>query len=338
MSSFAHDLNGDTTTLSELVRIYELVEPDNFFGCYAYARLSGFRAFELAFGKDFWATTSTRWLFGIDYGRTDPRALREMAKCQNADVRIYDGAWLVEQEGFSPRRDFHAKVALMANTNAKKSGAVLGSGNFSYNGLRKSIEAGATLFTKSEQKFQKRISPTQDIFEKLWQTSTPLADILDQYEQIKEKLVSESDQKKPKGAPNPKRFWIEAGYVTKNRGDDKPGNQIFFPPGFRSFFGFKGKKKIEKNAIIGKITFKTKIGEPVTNNLRLNANGMEKISLPMPETHGFGVYDGKILVFERIGQDFLMKVFESIEFETMFADNLVDVKKMNGGRRYGAIG
>lgn len=338
MTSFTHDVVCETTTLSELVRVYKSVKPGEFFGCYAYATQSGFRAFELAFGSDFWLSTSSRWLLGIDYGRTDPRALREIAQRKNTDVRIFDGAWVVNQERFSPRRDFHAKLSIMENTKAKASGMVLGSGNFSYNGLKRSVEAGASYIVKSDQKRKKQIFPVKQPFENFWKISTPLVDVLEDYELRKVEFTSESDSKKAKDhASAGKCFWIEAGYVTKNRGEGSPGNQIFFPKGFREFFGFKSKAVEEKNSIIGSVTFTTLVGPSVTNNLRLNRNGMEKISLPIPETHGFGVYDGKVLVFERTGDEFLMKVFESIEFETLYGDRLVGVERMSGGRRYGAI-
>ncbi len=145
MSSFIHDADAGTTTMSELLRVYDALSPDVFFGCYAYATQSGFRAFELAVGIDFWATTSTRWLFGIDYGRSHPRALREIDKRPNTHVRIFDGEWVVNQEGFRPRRDYHAKASIMENTATHAFGAVLGSGNFSYNGLQRSVEAGTSI-------------------------------------------------------------------------------------------------------------------------------------------------------------------------------------------------
>jgi hypothetical protein len=178
MTSFTHDTDSGTTTISELVRVYNDLSPDEFLGCYAYATQSGFRAFELAFGNDFWLSTSSRWLFGIDYGRTDPRALREIARRENTDVRIFDGAWVVDQEGFLPRRDFHAKVAIMENTKAKASGIVLGSGNFSYNGLRRGVEAGTASLAKSEQKLKEWIFPVKHAFERLWDSSTLLPNVL----------------------------------------------------------------------------------------------------------------------------------------------------------------
>src|ERR1700741_3645612 len=105
MNLFAQDEQSGITTLSELIRVYGEVNPTDFFGCYAYATQSGFRAFELAMEDDFWLSTTSRWLFGIDYGRTDPRALREISGRQNTNIRIYDGAWVVKQDGFMPRRD-----------------------------------------------------------------------------------------------------------------------------------------------------------------------------------------------------------------------------------------
>jgi hypothetical protein len=338
MKSFVHGAEVGMSTMSELIRLYSSLSPSEFLGCYAYARQSGFRAFELSIGDDFWASTASRWLFGIDYGRTDPKALREIAKRENTDIRIFDGAWVVEQDGFWPRRDFHAKVAVMENAEAATSGMVLGSGNFSYNGLKRSVEAGATFISASGEGIAEQVAFAKRAFDDLWESSTPLADVLERYELRRSQHESDADARKPKKpAGKVRAFWIEAGYVTKNRNENVPGNQIFFPRGFSEFFGFKLKKNEKKNAVIGRITFRTAVGDPVTNNLRLNGNSMEKISLPIPETHGFGVYDGKVLVFERAGSAFRMTAFEEMDFEAIYGHRLTGVQRMKGGRRYGAI-
>ncbi|MGI0524018.1 hypothetical protein [Rhizobium giardinii] len=338
MTSFAHDEQSDPTTLSEIKRLYKDTSSDRFMGCYAYATQSGFRSFDLGMGGEaFWGEIGSRWLFGIDYGRTDPRALREIARQKNAEVRIFDGSWVVSQEGFFPRRDFHAKVALMENSKTGASGMVLGSGNFSNNGLERSVEAGTAYAAQSEKEFKAHIYPVKHKFEKFWSTSTPLKDVIEQYEKRRSDFLEEEDNKRPKKALMSRNiFWIEAGYVTPNR-NERPGNQIFFPRGFRTFFGYEQKKSEKKNSIIGAVTFRTPVGDPVTNNLRLNRNSMEKISLPIPETHGFGVYDGKVLVFEEVDGEFFMKAFEQIEFHRLYGQRLADVKRMTGGRRYGAI-
>ena len=181
MSGFAHDLPSGTTTLSEILNVQLSISADQFFGCFAYATQSGFRIFELSVGEKFWAKTPSRWLFGIDYGRTDPRALREIAKRPNTEVRIFDGKYVVARDGFVPRRDFHPKVAMMENAASGKQGMVLGSGNFSHNGLRRSVEAGSAIIATTKVGFDGHIKPVRTVFEKLWVGACPLIDIAADY-------------------------------------------------------------------------------------------------------------------------------------------------------------
>ncbi|MFM2044700.1 MAG: hypothetical protein RLY86_3276 [Pseudomonadota bacterium] len=336
MSGFAHDIATGTTTLSEILRVQATISADRFFGCFAYATQSGFRAFELGVTKSFWSKTESRWLIGIDYGRTDPRALREIAKRANTEVRVYDGRFVVEREGFVPRRDFHPKVAMMESATADRSGVVLGSGNFSYNGLRRSVEAGSAFICTTESEFKSLLRPVKLVFEDLWRQATPLDEIIKKYESRLAALVKSKDSKRVAVAKIPtKGFWIEAGYVTKNRGSRKPGNQIFAPHGFRDYFGIKKGKT--KSTLIGKITFEFDVGPAVTKNYRDNDNGMEKLTLPFPEEHGFGVYDGKVLVFEKKGRGFLLSAIEAKEFELTYGHCLANVRQMNKGRRFGEL-
>ncbi|QBL45330.1 hypothetical protein LBG_12355 [Stenotrophomonas maltophilia] len=64
---------------------------------------------------------------------------------------------------------------------------------------------------------------------------------------------------------------------------------------------------------------------------------MEKLALPMPEDHGFGVYDGKVLVFRPEGEYFLLTAVELEEFDVLYGHRLVNVRKMVGGRRFGGF-
>lgn len=336
MSVFAHHLISGTSTMSEIARVQAETAADQFFGCFAYATQSGFREFELSVGTDFWAKTQSRWLLGIDYGRTDPRALREIAARANTEVRIFDGSFVVARDGFVPRRDFHPKVAMMENVALGRQGVVLGSGNFSYNGLRRSIEAGSAMIATTKASFEEHIGPVRSVFEKLWVDASPLNDIAKSYELRLADLIDKRDMKRPAKVKAPIRgFWIEAGYVTKNRGPDRPGNQIFAPNGFRHFFGLKGGKS--GSTLIGQIGFETETGSPVTMNYRENDNSMEKLALPKPEDHGFGVYDGKVLVFRPKGKRFILTAVELDDFELAYGHRLANVSKMSGGRRYGEL-
>lgn len=336
MSCFAHNDPSGTTTLSEIARVRLAISADEFFGCFAYATQSGFRAFELSVGNDFWSKTQSRWLFGIDYGRTDPRALREIAARANTEVRIFDGRFVVDRFGFAPRRDFHSKIAMMKNAATKVQGVVLGSGNFSNNGLRRSIEAGVTVISTKKAHLDEHIKPVRSVFEELWGRACPLDEVAKSYEDRLADLIDSRDTTRSAQTVGAiAGFWIEAGYVTKNRGHDRPGNQIFAPNGFRSFFGLK--KGSDTSTHIGEITFETEVGPSITKNYRENDNGMEKLTLPMPEDHGFGVYDGKVLVFEKKGENFLLTAVEIEDFDLVYGHRLANIQKMGGGRRFGEL-
>lgn len=334
MTGFVQDFSTGVTTLSDISRVSGATSSDSFFGCYAYATQSGFRIFELSMGEEFWRRTNSRWLFGIDYGRSDPRALKEIASRENSEVRIFDGRFVVDSTGFVPRRDFHPKVAIVENISSGAQGMVLGSGNFSYNGLRRSVEAGSTFISEKEATRDKHIKAVKSGFEDLWKDACPLEEVIAHYETRLEEFSSSKDASRlTRKKGRAKGFWIEAGYVTKNRGAAKPGNQIFAPGGFREFFGLGGPKV--SSTLIGELVFETVIGPLVKKNYRENDNGMEKLTLPMPEDHGFGVYDGKVLVFEPKDGRILLTAVEHGDFERVYGHRLANIEKMSGGRRYG---
>lgn len=341
LSTFLHRDATTPTTISELRRLHAAIATTEFLGLYAYATQSGAAFFDMELGGSFWTDTPSRWLFGIDYGRTQPQALRLMCARPNAEIRIHDGMYVVNQRGFLPRRDFHAKVAMLMNPADELSGMVVGSGNFSSNGLRKSIEAGASVLTHGTDEFDSVLRPTLAAMDVLWEQATPVADILDSYEERWSASFFRGVLENP---PNAEAdlgaipiFWIEAGYVTKNRGPNRPGNQIDFPRGMSRYFGFNPPADLPVNSVIGEVVFETPTGAPVANNLRLGNNMMEKLTLPIPETHGFDIYDGKILVFRRTDGRFVMRALEADDFETAFGDRLAEVRVMGSGRRYGHI-
>ncbi|MFA6032845.1 MAG: hypothetical protein WC889_08110 [Myxococcota bacterium] len=336
---FVQSGDGDRSTVAELLRVHGWSASEIFVGCYAYATQSGAVAFDISFGQDFWNAVQTRWLFGLDYGRTQPLALRYIADRPNTEVRIYDGAWVVESVGFLPRRDFHMKTSFLLNQTASRFGMVTGSGNFSSNGLSNSVECGAALRAENENEFNRTILDAYQTASALWDNATPLADILERYELLwKQKSLNEQvDQEDEPSYEEVQIFWIEAGYVTRNRGHNHPGNQIDMPRGMNRFFGFNAPANLPVNSVIGSIRFDTPIGDAVSRNLRLGNNHMEKVSLPIPETHGFDMYDGKVLVFSPANGGFKMWALEVEDFDTAFAGRLAGVKIMASGRRYGYI-
>ena len=241
--------------MSEIRRLHGEVATTDFLGLYAYATQSGAALFDLALGGTFWAATPSRWIFGIDYGRTQPQALRFMCSRPNVEIRIHDGTYVVDQRGFLPRRDFHAKMAMLMNQENDLSGMVVGSGNFSSNGLRKSVEAGASVITHAAEEFESVLRPTLSAATLLWEQATPVSDILNVYE---ERWSASFFRRVAENQPNVEAdlgatpiFWIEAGYVTKNRGPNRPGNQIDFPRGMSKYFGFNPPPDLPVNSVIG---------------------------------------------------------------------------------------
>lgn len=337
---FIHQSSDHPTTVSEFQRIHELVEPTDTLNMFAYATQSGLATFELELTNQYWETNPSRWLFGIDYGRTQPQAIRSICEKPNTEVRIYDGEWLVTQAGFLPRRDFHIKTSFLSNPDNGRFGAIIGSGNFSSNGLRKSIEAGASVYINEGIDQENTVLDNFDAATALWDFSTPAEDIIEEYEHswngsFSRSVNNQQEEIEPQAPQN--IFWIETGHVTQNRGANRPGNQIDLPRGMSQYFGFPSNEAQPLNSIIGEITFLTPVGEPTARNIRLGNNAMEKITLPIPETHGFDIYDGKVLVFRRTDTGFFVNALEASDFEATFGDRLTQVRAMGSGRRYGHI-
>jgi len=239
-----------------------------------------------------------------------------------------------------PRRDFHAKMALLLSPATSRFGAVIGSGNFSSNGLRKAVEAGASIIAVGNDECAEALNANVGSADEIWAAATPAEWILNDYEARWSQSFSRTvdRQAEEEGDRHSDFFWIEAGYVTRNRGQSRPGNQIDFPRGTTArYFGFDPPDHLAPNSVIGPVTFETPVGDSVTNNLRLGNNMMEKISLPIPETHGFDIYDGKVLIFQRWQGQFVMRALEAADFEAAFGDRLSDVRVMGSGRRYGYL-
>ena len=182
-ASFIHGVPRGITTLSEIERLHDEVAPTCFTAAFAYATQSGFAAFNFVMGPNFWAQTPSRWLFGLDYGRTQPQAIRSILRKQTASIKIVDGAWIIDKNGFLPRRDFHAKLCILSNPDDSRFGMVVGSGNFSSNGLRTSVEAGTTLYAEALEDFDRTMGSSVRRVDALWDEATPVEEIIDTYEE-----------------------------------------------------------------------------------------------------------------------------------------------------------
>jgi hypothetical protein len=343
------------TTLGRIKKLIEFTEPEQMLFCFAYATASGCAEFQRQVGEDFWDNQQTSWLFGIDYGRTQPAALEFISRKNNASVKIMNGKDVVEAPAFVPTSDFHMKACFVRNVTEHKYGMIVGSGNFSRAGLIANTECGVLLTAGNEQEYETALKRTFDRAWALWDDADDLDNILEAYkarwksapfnfpDTEQEGDEEDSEEEATVGFTrwefdDYRYFWIDAGYVTQNRGPNNPGNQFDLPRGVHNFFGFEAAENQAVNTVIGEIPFI--LGEEtLVRALRLGNNHMEKITMPIPEDYGFGAYDGTIIEFERVENGFRVRTFEPNDYLLAHRQDADLVTyRMGSGRPYGFRG
>lgn len=334
MSSFIQ-LGNRHTTLDHLRDILDQNDLESL-AAFAYATDSGVSQIWTHLGRSIDGVRRNRWLLGIDFGRSRPAAIRKLAEFGQAEIRIHDGAYVVESQGFIPRVSFHLKTMLVLDSEGYPLKQVVGSGNLSASGLSAGIEAGALVdFAKFKRSHCEELI---QILEGLWDNGTPFEEIIDQYEDCyAEEVLPPNSSLVDQETENVQFFWIDVGYVTKNRGEDKPGNQFDLPRGSHVHLGLEKVVEPDLNAVLGEIDILTPTGELVARNLRFGNNSMEKLTLPIPEEYGYECYDGKILTFEVSETSVVLNALEHDDFFRLFGSNISACYEMQSGRRYGIV-
>ena len=273
----------------------------------AYARQSG---------TDILTTTTSvdhlqckkRFLVGIDWFRSDHRAIDALAGLSKSQVKVFDGQFLVSSNGCRPRKSFHAKSYLFGNS---PSSLILGSSNLSRNGLCTSVE----LCIETAEK--KLVAEYCGWFRKQWSDATDWNTIRKRYIKKYEdadhrELIFAEDEDDDSNVfsirwVTPERLrmlrtmrnlWIDVGR-THNRGKGKPGEQLQFAQMTRVFFGCRA-EKTSGNADLGWYTFTMPNATPENRPLRYNGNTMDVLSLPVPGSGGWPAsYENQTLLFTK---------------------------------------
>jgi hypothetical protein len=250
-------------------------------------------------------------------------------------IRIHDGTYVAQSTAFIPRTSFHLKTALTLEQSGDPCKQIVGSGNLSASGLRSGIEAGCVIdYSAVDKEHAGALIAT---LEGLWEAATPLEAIIDDYEVQYEAIV----QPKifvPKGNALPvgaEVFWIDVGYVTKNRGADKPGNQFDLPRGSHVHLGVQKVNNPVLNSVLAELNIRTPAGTVVGRPLRYGNNAMEKLTLPIPEENGYECYDGKILTFQVKEGEVVLEALEHDDFFQIHGKRISSCSEMQSGRRYG---
>jgi hypothetical protein len=324
------------STLDSIAKGLLFVQPERSIFGFAYATVSGCAEFERRFGDRYWE--GSHWVVGIDYGRTEPRALEFLSRRLPAGaLRIHAGRAVVASRAFRPQRDFHLKAFGAVNLQRDRYALLSGSGNFSRAGLVNSTEMGVLVLARQAHEANRVVLPAYEGLEELYRQADPVDVVFAEYSRrwipsyakgVPAKADVEVDN-------TWQRFWIDVGYVTKNRGPDRPGNQIDMPRGVHRFFGMRAAPNIAPNTQIGLVRFLNLRRNP-DRALRLGNNVMEKITLPLPETIDVGAYDGKIIEFERRTDGYFLRTYEPDVFRDVLAASRRSVShEMGSHRRYG---
>jgi HKD family nuclease len=307
------------------------------FAAFAYVTDSGVAQVGTHLSGHLGPTRHCRWLFGFDYGRSHPTALRALAKMGNFAIRIHDGEYVVQSKSFVPRVSYHLKTALTLHPDGSPNRQMVGSGNLSASGLTSGIEAGCVVDFDAVD--QEHGTALMTALEEMWDLATPLEDVIEEYAQRYVAVTQPRifTQQPPNAIETATLFWIDVGYVTKNRGAKRPGNQFDLPRGAHTHLGVGEVTNPLLNSILGDLRIKTPTGDIIERRLRFGNNAMEKLTLPIPEQYGYECYDGKILTFRLEGQDVLLEAFEHDDFFQIYGMHISSCSEMQSGRKYGTI-
>jgi hypothetical protein len=307
------------------------------FAAFAYVTDSGVAQMDTHLSSYLAERRDCRWLFSFDYGRSQPSALRRLTRRANNTIRIHDGEYVVQSQSFVPRMSYHLKTALTLQANGYPCQQIVGSGNLSASGLVSGIEAGCVVdYSEVDQEEGASLIAT---LEEMWERATPLENVVDDYERQYAAVglpgvfsLEQADELDPNTL-----FWIDVGYVTKNRGLGRPGNQFDLPRGSHTHLGLESVDNPELNSTLGDLRIRTPSGDVIERRLRYGDNSMEKLTLPIPERYGYQCYDGKILTFRLEGEEVALEAFEHDDFFQIYGMHISSCSEMQSGRKYGTI-
>lgn len=305
---------------------------------------------------------SKSWLTSFDYLRTEPVALEALLALPNSAVKIHEPESALANNGI-PHRPFHPKAYLFRSGENLEVG-VAGSGNLSRSGLSKGVEAGLIVGidrnnAETNADLLQSINMTRLWFNELWAAGTPLdGALLDRYSQLYESsnnltnptaveddtangdpsraAISAVDLKKLRACRN---FWIDAGNVTKNRGDNLPGNQAMLKRMSRVYFGFVA-NDIAENSHVGDINISFDDNGFKEYSLTYSDNKMDKLVLPIPGDDGPQSYDNKVLHFRAVGpRKFELRVHQNSQISRFRkkSEAVDGAFKMKSGREWGVF-
>jgi len=326
----------------------------------AYATLSGCHELTAAFGNiTSWGHAEKQWLISIDFGITQPEALKFLTNLPNSSVRVPNGAYLLKKK-LKPRQSFHAKTYIFDNEGNHDLAIFTGSANLTFSGLHLNAEHGISTLWESPVKAaeKKSLKTVQEELEwwsdnwekatpcdlsflkayaKIWKPQAPSEDATDLVKKFTATQKTEISTLNGLAWATARYFWIETHDLYKNRGAKEAGNQLDCARGTRTYFGFSP-AKVPKNTVIGEVSIQYEKKPTQMRSVRFANNQMDKVNLPIPGQEGPPSYDQTCILFERIGdQQFRIKLAKGSDLTRWSKKSKEQglYYQFTGGRNYG---
>jgi HKD family nuclease len=272
--------------------------------CVAYATHAGVAQLVGELRKNWSAFDSARKLFvvGLDFGLTEPGALRYLASLPNTACHVHEAARTLAAR-LRPRPLFHPKLYAFGSgqsiASSKVASGIVGSANLTGAALTANFEACCRFRVSSARSSgRKWIRQVAEIETHAESQSFADSILIDAYALLRPKLaVPRVAPIEPVLTPTSPRaelgtdhlrvlraatgLWTQTLKIVPNLGPGRPGNQIDLKRGARVFFGSRTPLTAPTNTPLGSIVVVTAAGRE-TCNLRYGDNGMDKVNLPIP--------------------------------------------------------
>lgn len=332
----------------------------------AYASLAGCNDLDALLHKttNAWKAAEKKWLLSIDYGHTDPKAIRYLKRLTKSEVRIHDGMNLLRRK-LRPAASFHPKTFVFdrsGRSGARRLGFILGSANLTSGGLDSNVEHVVGMrFTAAIGKHEKYlfgpVAGFDDWWDLAWSTADPATPkFLKSYEgmrpryhpQVRDRRGAAPRRKLPAPVKQLRTFarwekaacfWIETRHLFENFGEGAAGNQLDAKRGTRVYFGFSPYRNVRRQTRFGEV--KMKFGnklEQLDRAIWFADNSMDRIQLPVPGSNGPTRYDYSVVHFRRVApKEFVVSLgtHKSVASWRRRSQREGLLHRMAGGRRFG---
>lgn len=308
-----------------------------------------------------WLTWQKRFLLSIDFGTTEPAVFERVKRLPNSEVRIPRGLEVLQRPNLVPRVPFHSKMwAFYRDVGTGPLGLVIGSGNLTRSGMMTGGEVAValTIADPATSAWPAGWRRTVEWFETTWGAADPADRIVSSYAEIvrttagfglpPEDSTEAAQRRRTRVIPpdlvtqlhDADSLFVRVDRATRNR-QERPGNQIDLPLGTSRFFHLPPREMV---GVVGPIALRVAGYATVQRSVRVGANSMDKVNLPLPESVGIDTYDNSYLLFVRTSR----RHTEAAVFDLMILNEVGLARaiesasgsvrlQMAGGRPYGLL-